>query len=111
MHRVLVVDLVARPVRRLEKRSLPSIQLQIQCLDCDIQMVSLRGTDDGHVAIGIASDPCHGHVRGAHASTRRNLAHTAGDFAIDLVAIKTLVEIMCGTGGALCFAPEETTSE
>ena len=86
-HRVLVVDLVARPVGRLEESSLPGVELQPQRLHGDLEVRRLRSTHDRNVVVGAAGDPGHRDVCRAHAPARGHLAHAACDLAIDVVAV------------------------
>ena len=81
-YRVLIVDLVTRPVRHLEKGPLASIELQPERLHGDLEVRRLRSTHDRNIVVGTARDPGHRNVRRAHAPAHRHLPHAACDLAI-----------------------------
>jgi hypothetical protein len=109
-HRVLVVDLVARPVRRPEKFSLRGIELQRQRLHGDVEVCRLRRTYDRNIAVGTTRDPGHGNVRPAYFPARGHLAHAASDLAVDLVTVEVLIDIVPRASGSR-VAGEEASRE
>ncbi len=93
---VLIVDYIARPVRRLEEFPLTGIESQRECLNRDLELQCTCGADDRDVVVRFARDPGRCHVRAAYATARRDLGHAARDLTIDLIAIETLARIVGG---------------
>src|SRR5258708_20006341 len=98
-HRVLVVDLVARPVGRLEEGPLRRIKPQGERLRGDVEVSRLRGTHDRNVTVGVAGYPGHRDVCRAHAPARGDFAHAPRDLAINVIAVVFLVEVVRGARG------------
>src|SRR5438045_434379 len=110
-HRVLVVDLVARPVGRLEEGPLRRIKPQTERLHGDVEVSRLRGTHDRNVTVGAAGHPGHRDVCRAHAPARGDFAHAPCDLAINVVAVVFLVEVVRGARGGGGTARQETARE
>src|SRR5579871_6498648 len=88
--RILIIDLIARPVGCFEEVSFGAIELKSKRLHCNIEVRGLRGTDDRDILVGAACDPCQRDMTCAHPAPRGDLTDPAGDLAIDLIAIESL---------------------
>ena len=105
--RVLVVDLVTRPVRFLEERAVRRVGPRSQGLDRNVELLRLAGADDRNITVRAARDPRHGDMRRAHATIGRQFSHAARYFDVDGVTVEVLVDILGGTRRT-CVARQKT---